>query len=257
MSATTIASEWLQREEPLASPRCRVFCFPYAGGSSAIYRGWQAALPASTEVLALQLPGRGRRFNAVPIASIPRLIGPLADLVAPLMDRPCLFFGHSNGALIAYALAIELSKRSAALPHHLVLSAKRPPHFRPSETTYDLPTPQMIEKLRDFGGTPPEILADPELLEIILPALRADIAMGETYRHEPAPPLPCGVSLMGGTGDAKVPLDDLRQWDRYFSRTPAVHVFEGGHFFIHSARDAVLRTLHPLVLACIAADGDR
>jgi medium-chain acyl-[acyl-carrier-protein] hydrolase len=233
-----------------------MFCFPYAGGSSEIYRGWHAELPASVEVLALQLPGRGRRYNMAPITSIPQLIGRLADMVAPLMDRPCLFFGHSNGALIGYALALELSKRGASLPHHLVLSAKRPPHLHHDQTTHDLPTPELLGKLRDLGGTPPEVLNDPELLDIILPALRADLAMSETYRHTPAPPLPCRASLLGGNGDGEASPDDLRQWDRYFSEPPALHLFEGDHFFIHSAKDAVLRTLRPLIFGCIAMRGN-
>lgn len=246
-------SDWFLREVRPQSTQCRVFCFPYAGGGSAIYRGWHAALPASAEVLALQLPGRGGRYNVAPIASLAQLSTLLADLVAPLMDRPCLFFGHSNGALIGYALAVELAKRGMPLPRHLVLSAKRPPHIPRSEILHDLPTPQLIEKLRNLNGTPPEILADPELLEIVLPTLRADLSLSDTYRHEPVPPLPCRATLLGGTRDADVPLDALRQWDRYFRDTPALHVFEDGHFFIHSARDDVLRTLHPLVQDCIAA----
>lgn len=246
-------SDWFLREIRPQTPRCRVFCFPYAGGSSAIFRGWHAALPVSAEVLALQLPGRAGRYGVEPIASLTQLTTLLADLIAPLMDRPCLFFGHSNGALIGYALTVELAKRGLPLPRHLVLSAKRPPHFIRSETTHDLPTPQFIERLRKLNGTPPEILADPELLDIVLPILRADLALGETYRPEPVPPLPCRASVMGSTGDVEVPLDELRQWDRYFVQPPALHVFEGDHFFIHSAKDDLLRTLSPLVQECIDA----
>lgn len=246
-------SDWFLREVQPRSAQCRVFCFPYAGGSSAIYRGWHAALPASAEVIALQLPGRGGRYNVAPFTSITQLAARLADIIAPLMDRPCLFFGHSAGALIGYTLSVELSKRGAPLPHRLVLSAKRPPHLPRGETTYDLPTPQLVDKLRELSGTPPEILDNPEMLEIVLPTLRADLSLGETYRHEPVPPLPCLTSLMGGDGDAEVPIDALRQWDRYFQQTPTLHVFKGGHFFIHSERDELLRTLHPLVQDCIAA----
>jgi medium-chain acyl-[acyl-carrier-protein] hydrolase len=251
MSTIDKASDWFFREVRPQSMRCRVFCFPYAGGSSAIFRGWHTALPASAEVMCLQLPGRAGRYNVAPIASLSRLTSLLADHIAPLMQVPCLFFGHSNGALIGYALAVELAKRGLPLPQHLVLSAKRPPHLIRSETTHDLPTPQFIDRLRKLNGTTPEVLADPELLDIVLPVLRADLAMGETYRPEPVPPLPCRVSLMGSTGDAEVPLDELRQWGRYFVQPPALHVFEGDHFFIHSARDELLRTLSPLVQACI------
>lgn len=247
-------SRWFIREVRVPTPACRVFCFPYAGGSAAIYRGWHAGLPSSAELLAVELPGRGAHFNATPIASLTRLSARLADAVAPLMDAPAVFFGHSNGALMSYALAVELSRRGLPSPQRIVLSAKRPPHLDAGDPVHDLPTPQFVEKLRTLDGTPPEILSDPDLLDLFLPALRADFAISETYRHEPCAPLASRAVLMGSERDPNVSLSQLREWDRYFVHEPALHVIEGDHFFVHDARDAILRILRRNVQDCIAAE---
>lgn len=246
-------SRWFIRKIRVPSPACRVFCFPYAGGSAAIYREWHAGLPNSAELLAVELPGRGAHFNVPPIPSLTRLVARLADTVAPLMDAPTVFFGHSNGALMSYALALELLRRGLPAPQRIVLSAKRPPHLDGGDPVHDLPTPQFVEKLRTLNGTPPEILSNPELLDLFLPALRADFAISETYRHEACAPLPCRAVLMGSEDDADVSLSQLREWDRYFVDEPSLHVIEGDHFFVHSARDAILRILRRHVQDCTAA----
>jgi medium-chain acyl-[acyl-carrier-protein] hydrolase len=247
-------SRWFIREVRVPIPACRVFCFPYAGGSAAIYRGWHAALPSSAELLAVELPGRGAHFNSPPIASLARLAARLADVIAPLLDTPAIFFGHSNGALMSYALALELSRRGLPLPQRILLSAKKPPHLDGGNPAHDLPTPQFVERLQTLDGTPPEILANPDLLELFLPILRADFAISETYRHAPCAPLPCRAALLGSANDEDVSLAQLREWNRYFTEEPSMHLVEGGHFFVHSARDAVLRILRRHVQDSIAGN---
>lgn len=247
------SSRWFIREVPVPVPACRVFCFPYAGGSASVYRGWHTGLPSSAELLAVELPGRGAHFCSPPISSLTRLAARLADVIAPLLDAPAIFFGHSNGALTSYALALELSRRGLPLPQRIVLSAKKPPHLDGTDPAHDLPTPQFIERLQTLNGTPPEILSNPDLLELFLPILRADFAISETYRHVPCAPLPCRAVLLGSEDDGDVSLAQLREWDRYFADEPSMHVIEGGHFFVHSAREAVLRILRRHVQDCIAA----
>ena len=245
-------SRWFIREVRTPAPACRIFCFPYAGGSASIYRGWHAGLPSSTELLAVELPGRGVHFSAQPISSLTRLTARLADVIAPLTDTPFVFFGHSNGALMSYALAIELRRRGLPLPQRIVLSAKRPPHLDSAEPLHDLPTPQFIDRLRSLNGTPPEILADVGLLDLFMPALRADFALSETYRHTPCAPLACRAVLFGSESDDDVSLDELREWDRYFLDEPSLHVVEGGHFYVHDSRDTLVRLLRRHVQECIA-----
>jgi medium-chain acyl-[acyl-carrier-protein] hydrolase len=247
-------SNWFIREARVPAPACRVFCFPYAGGAAAIYRGWQMALPRDAELLAVELPGRGIHFRSQPIPSLEVLVDRLVDVVAPLMDVPTVFFGHSNGAMISHALALELRRRGLPQPRAMLLSAKRPPHLESrEEVVHTLPTPQFIEKLRELNGTPPEILGNDELLSFFLPMLRADFALSETCRYEPSPPLRCDTRLLGGDRDVDVSAEQLREWARYFERPPPLDVLAGDHFFIHSARDGVLAVLRRVVRDCIAA----
>lgn len=250
---TETSSKWFIRETRTAAPACRVFCFPYAGGSASIYRGWHAALPSDAELLAVELPGRGAHFKASPIGSLTVLTQRLADAISPLMDVPAVFFGHSNGALMSFTLAAELARRGIPQPYAMVISAKRPPHLESSEAVHALPTPEFVEKLRTLNGTPPEILADEQLLELFLPALRADFSLSETYRHEPCQPLRCRVRLIGSETDTDVSIPQLRQWERYFEREAVLDVLPGDHFFVHTARDAILAILRRLVRDCISA----
>lgn len=248
------ASHWFIREAKIPAPACRVFCFPYAGGAAAIFRGWHMALPRDAELLAVELPGRGIHFRSPPIASLEVLVDRLVDVVAPLMDVPAVFFGHSNGAMIGHALALELRRRDLPQPRAILLSAKRPPHLESrDEQVHALPTPRFIEKLRELNGTPPEILGNDELLAFFLPMLRADFALSETWRYEPCPPLRCDARLLGGDRDVDVPAEQLREWARYFEHPPQLDVLAGDHFFIHSARDGVLAVLRRAVRDCIAA----
>jgi medium-chain acyl-[acyl-carrier-protein] hydrolase len=246
-------SRWFIREVRVPAPACRVICFPYAGGSAGIYRGWHAGLPSSAELLAVELPGRGAHFSSPPIASLTQLTARLADALTPLMGAPVVFFGHSNGALISYALAVELRRRGLPSPQRIVLSAKRPPHLDSRDPVHALPTPQFVERLRTLNGTPPEIMSNPDLLDLFLPALRADFAISETYRHEPCAPLACRAVLVGSENDDDVSLAQLQEWNRYFVDEAPLHVIEGDHFFVHSARDALLRILRRHVQDCIAA----
>jgi medium-chain acyl-[acyl-carrier-protein] hydrolase len=254
---TARQSRWFTRPPRPVQHACRIFCFPYAGGSASIYRGWQDALPKSVELLAIELPGRGAHFSAPPIASLDALVAQLVDVIAPLLDVPTFFFGHSNGALIAYALTVELMKREMALPHSIILSGKLPPHLDCKEALHDLPTPQFVEKLRSLNGTSTEVLSNSALLEVLLPCLRADFALSETYRHAPCPLLPCKASLMGGHADLDISVEELKEWSRYFSATPTVHMFEGDHFFVHSAKEHILPILREYVIDCLVEASQR
>lgn len=250
---TITHSKWFVRDAPVTRPSCRLFCLPYAGGSASVFRGWQAALGPTVEVLAVELPGRSTRAREPAISSLTQVVDLLVGEVSARMDVPSLFFGHSNGALICYRLAVELARRGLALPQRLVLAAKEPPHRDKREILHDLPTQQFVAKLRSLNGTPSAILDDPYLLDAFLPYLRADFALSETYVHTPCPPLPCALTLLGGTVDDDTDIDDLNAWTEYFSSTPTLHLIDGDHFFIHSARHQIWRILRPLVAECAAS----
>jgi medium-chain acyl-[acyl-carrier-protein] hydrolase len=240
-------SRLLVSEAIVGSPVCRLFCFPYAGGNSTIYRGWQAALGSGIEVISIEPPGRGKRFLEAPISDMRVLIDEIVKELHPLMTVPSIFFGHSNGALVCYELAHELRRRGMKTPSHLILSAKQPPHIVEDKVLHNLPTAELLAELKILNGTPPEILDNAELMELVLPLLRADFSLGETYQHRTGPRLECQMTLLGGADDADLSIEELAEWGRYSVHDATVHTLNGDHFFIHSCRDEVLQIVKQVI----------
>ena len=208
----------------------RLYCFPHSGGSPGEYVRWAQHLP-TTEVWGIQLPGRGARLHEKPFTAV-------ADLVDALVDEfsftdPFAFFGHSLGALVAFDTARELRARGLPGPRRLVLSACTPPHHGLQRAPlHTLPDEEFLDAISDrFGGLPPAIRTEPELLELVLPAYRADLEMFERYEHVPQEPLPCPITVVGGTDDY-IPPALLADWRRYTTGDFASHIFPGGHFYL-------------------------
>lgn len=231
------------RPDPRA--RLRLFCFPYAGGGAAVYRSWSTLLPAEIQLAPVTLRGRGSRFTEAPLERLDEVTESLAEELAPYLDMPFAFFGHSMGALIAYELTRLLRGRGGPLPEHLLVSGRRAPQV-PSDRPdlHTLPEPDLKEELRRLDGTPEEIIASPELMELFLPILRADFSVCETYRYREEAPLDCPVSAFGGLEDRDVAREHVEAW-RTQARGPfRVRMFPGGHFFLNGgARDALVRAV--------------
>ena len=173
----------------------RLVCFPYAGGGAHIYADWRTGLPPQVEVHAVQLPGRGRRFAEPALERLDAAVSDIVDALATLNDKPFMFFGHSMGALLAFETARALRRLGSAGPLRLLMSAYRAPQLERREPPIrDLPEAAFIAKLREFEGTPPEVFANKELLELMLPVVRADFTLVETHRYRPELPLACPIS---------------------------------------------------------------
>jgi medium-chain acyl-[acyl-carrier-protein] hydrolase len=233
----------------------RLFCFPYAGGSARMFRAWQAALPPRVEVWPVELPGHGRRVSEAFETQLSALVDGIAREIAAGIDRPFAFFGHSMGALIAFELTRHLRRRHGVEPATLVLSAHVPNDSRtPRPRTFDLPELAFVEELRRLQGTDDDLLSDPELLEVVLPILRADFRVCQTHTSEPDAPLDCPLVVFGGLDDPEAPAEMLQRWKTQTTGDTRVHVFRGGHFFVHHEEGAVLQVLHrvlaPLVRTC-------
>lgn len=234
-------SPWFYIPTPNPHARLRLFCFPYAGGSAAIFRDWGRRLGADVEVVAIQLPGRGARQSEPALRSIKAIVDALREEIVAFDDRPFIFFGHSNGALIAYELARALQVRGDAIPDHLIVSAKRAPHLRSLRPiTFNLPQKEFVDVLREYEGTPKEILEDADLLNFLLPTIRADFSLSDLYQYTPGIALGCDLSLLGSLNDKFVPFDDLLAWSSLTIGLTSHKIMEGGHFFIHSHCDGVL-----------------
>lgn len=233
---------WLNHFQPNPNASLRLFCFPYAGGAAYIFRDWAEHLPADVEVCPVQLPGRGARMRETPFVRVSVLVNALCHDLLPYLDKPFVFFGHSLGALISFELARKLSHDYQLEPLHLFVSGRGAPQLpdtRPD--TYNLPEDEFVKELRRLNGTPAEVLDQPELLQLIIPMLRADFELCETYEHLTSAPLKCSITALGGLFDEDVPRERLEPWQEHTSASFSLKMFPGDHFFIHSAESMLLQ----------------
>lgn len=227
---------WLPTLASRPSADVRLICLPYAGGGAAVYHAWPAVAPGWLEVCGVELPGRGRRLAEPSYLSLTPLVRDLADALEPALDRPYALFGHSMGGLLAFELTRILRRRGKPLPSRLFVSAIASP-----DTPSDRPSvhaaadADIKARLRDLGGTPPELLDDDELMTLMLPVLRADFSIVETYEYRDEPPLAVPLTVFGAMADSLVRPAALAGWRRQSSRDSRIRLFPGDHFFLHGA----------------------
>jgi medium-chain acyl-[acyl-carrier-protein] hydrolase len=231
---------WFPTRRPNPGARLRVFCFPYAGAGASAYNSWSTALPADVELCAVQLPGRERRIMEPALRQIPALVDALEPVLTPLLDKPFVFFGYSMGTRIALALAQRWQARGGPLPLGLVMAAAIAPHT-PRPSRGELDDARFIELLRSYEGTPPEVFAHRELLEMVLPTLRADFSLADATL--PAIPVRCPISAWTGVEDSHVTLEGFERWKELTTGEFRTRQFPGGHFFMRSEREALLGAL--------------
>lgn len=244
MTHASVLDSWIIRRKPSPQARLRLFCFPYAGGGVSIFRAWSDTLPADVEVCPLQFPGRGTRLMEPPFTQLSPLVQALAEALFPLLDKPFAFFGHSLGALVSFELARRLRRQYAAQPVRLFISADRAPQIPNRDPAiHSLPEGEFLTELRRLKGTPTELLEDEEVMQIMLPVLRADFAVYETYRYSTEPPLNCPISAFGGLQDHRVNRGDLEAWRDHTGVSFSLTMFPGDHFYLNTTQPALLQAL--------------
>ncbi|MDZ8107576.1 MAG: thioesterase II family protein [Nostoc sp. DedQUE12a] len=242
MTTTPTFNSLINCPQPNPQANLRLFCFPYAGGSSMIFRTWSNSLPRNVEVCAVEYPGRGRQMQSAPIAQLEPLVKAIAQSLIPYLDKPFAFFGHSMGGLVSFELTRLLRLEYNLKPFHLFISARRAPQIPPTKPPiHVLPDAELLEELRTLNGTPKAVLENPELMQIFLPVLRADFAVLETYNYTPQQPLDCLINIFGGWQDKEVHHEALQAWQEQTIATFSLQMFDGDHFFIHSHQDSLLK----------------
>ncbi len=168
----------------------------------------------------------------------------IASALIPYLDKPFVFFGHSMGGLISFELTRLLRRKSARSPVHLFISGRRAPQL-PSEKPpiHTLPELAFLQELRHLKGTPEEVLVNTELMQLLLPILRADFAVLETYLYTKEPPLECPITVFGGWQDREVSCDELEAWREQTSTAFSLYMLPGDHFFIHSAQTLLFQRI--------------
>src|SRR5215471_18204444 len=223
-----------------ASTRIRLFCLPYAGGGASVFREWPAELPSVIDVCPVRLPGREDRMGEPLHTSLSTLVDEVAAAVCRSLDQPFAVFGHSMGALVAFELTRELRRRGAPLPQWLFVAGCRAPHRQTSSGLSGLPDQRFVEaiNLKYGGGIPDAILSAPELLELLLPVVRADISLVDSYSHRQESPLDCPIAGFGGISDPTVGHDDLLAWREHTAAQFECDMLPGGHFFVKDSSAA-------------------
>jgi medium-chain acyl-[acyl-carrier-protein] hydrolase len=233
----------------------RLFCFPYAGGGAAIYRNWGAYLPPDIELCAVRLPGREGRFTESPPRRIEALLALLVEGLVPHMDRSFGFFGHSLGALVAFELARVLRRQGRPTPMHVFVSGRRAPNLADRDEPdrpplHTRPDAELLDELRRLEGTPSGVLAASELIELMLPIVRADFEIGETYEYRARDPVDCPITAFGGLGDEGVSQDCVAAWRDQTRSRFVQHMLPGSHFFLHTMHGSILDVIaHELGVA--------
>ncbi|MEU1646459.1 thioesterase II family protein [Micromonospora zamorensis] len=224
------STTWLRCPAPLTDPDVRLVCFPHAGGSAAMFHSWGGHLPG-VEVHAVCYPGRAHRIAEPPPTDLRRLATQITDALVPLADRPLILFGHSMGAAIALETAVALQERGIE-PFHLFASGSRDaPYPGPEQLSDpdDLNDAAVMQRLLTLGGTDPELAADPEFQELVLPYVRADGRMFHAYEPGAGPMLRCPVTTIVGDADDDA---DCRPWSTLTTGTVRAYGVRGDHFYL-------------------------
>ena len=196
-----------------------------------MFRSWPELLSSDVELWPARLPGHQDRLHDPPFTSVGRLARAVADELIPIVDEPLALFGHSFGALVVFEVARELRRRRAAPPLALFVASCAAPHLmRRRRALHELSDAAFLRELRLLGGIPEEVAENEELLQLVLPTLRAEIALADTYVYEPAEPLDVPIFAFGGVHD-HVSYDDQAKWREHTSGPFEIQMFPGNHFF--------------------------
>lgn len=235
---------FVRKARPGRQASLRLFCFPFAGGSELLFRTWPDRMPPTIEACPVCLPGRGARFGEPPVNQLLPLVESVANALTPYLDMPYALFGYSMGALLSFELARLLQRRGAPAPVHLFVAAQRAPQIPLDIPPVDeLPDAEFLEEMQQMGGTPQEVFANAELMQMMVPLLRADFAACRTYRYEPGEPLYCPVTAMGGLDDLGLAPTDLRAWKQQTTGAFTATLFPGDHFFLRTEEQTMIQKI--------------
>lgn len=235
-------NQWVRRFHPAPAGATRLVCLPHAGGSASYFFPVSKALAPSVDVLAIQYPGRQERRHEDCIDNIPELADAVTAELLPLADRPLVLFGHSMGASLAFEVGLRLEK-AGIVPLALFASGRRAPSRYRHETVHLRSDDEIVAELKTLSGTQAEVLADEEILRMVLPALRGDYKAAETYRHTAGARLEAPIQAHYGVDDPRVSRDEAQAWAEHTVGGFGLHSYPGGHFYLNEHASRVIQAI--------------
>ncbi len=222
----------------------KLFCFPYAGGSSAIFSRWNPFIDSRIEIKPIELAGRGKRINEAYYNSFNEVIDDVLSIIINEIDDNVdyAFFGHSMGAKISYELTQKILRKGLPGPKHIFFSGRGAPYVLDEDEKqyHNLPDDEFKKEIINLGGTPKEFFEHPELLEVFLPLLKSDFKLAERDEiDKEIIPLPCDITLFLGKEEEITPLQ-VTGWKNYTSGNCSINYYNGGHFFINEKVEEIV-----------------
>ena len=231
--------------------KIKLFCIPYAGGSSQMYKSWSSYLDEAIELYPIELAGKGRRISEVPYKNMEEAVDDVYQIMKEeIGDSEYAVFGHSMGTIIVYELLHKLRRDKKKSPIHAFFSGRYPPYVEKKLTRFsDISEEEIIDNMKEMGGTPQRIFENREFLDFFISIIRNDYRLCEQYvcRHD-GEKICCDITVLSGKQDTGISEDDLKRWGDCTTKSSTVYEFDGGHFFINDRKKEIINIInHTLI----------
>jgi len=217
-----------------------LYIVPHAGAGVSAVRTLGLMLRGRVRTMAVRLPGREARQAENPVDNLDLLAERLTQAIADdLAGRRAVLYGHCSGSVLAYETACLLPPAALA---QLAVSAHQAPDAIPTPGSWELPQDQFLAQVQLDGYIPAQVLADPELVALVMPALRADYRAIETHTSR-LRVLSSPVLALVGRNDHAVAVAEVARWGGFTNGTFRLEELDGGHNLLLEHAEAVAAAL--------------
>lgn len=212
-----------------------LICLPYAGGSSAIFSKWHKYFSKKIKILAIDYPGHGKKFHELLKTEVKLIVEAILPELPKNLSN-CYLYGHSLGAIIAFEILRTLQEQHKPLPMHLIVSGANSPAFPDEEENIgQLSDNEFLSKMQNrYKGFTQEILEQNELLQILIPIVRADVLASENYLFKESSKISCPITAIAGVDDKDIQLEKLMAWGNLTSKSFRHVLIPGDHLSLFS-----------------------